>query len=272
MKKLFNRIKKILKKDNQEAEQTSQVQGYPVKNFLTAEKLIELKKTLNYNFKNEGYFEQALTHRSFLQITSKGVVSNERLEFLGDSILNMLVGEAIFNIHKDWHEGQMTKLRSRLVSRKALTHSAHKIGLHRFMLLNESAEQSLFQGNDSLLADALEAIIAAIYLDSGYELDEPRAFLNRTVLHHSTMKEIQNLDTNFKSVLLEYIQSIGAGAPYYEVLEQEGPDHERVFTIAVYVSETIKGKGKGRSKKEAEQFAAAEAVKNLGIEIHEDLL
>ena len=268
MKKIFSYITNLFTKDF--ANNTPKVEDskFPSKNFLSNESSLALKKIINYDFKNIGYFEQALTHRSYLQLTNKQTLSNERLEFLGDSILNMLVGESIFNNNPDWQEGQMTKLRSRLVSRKALTLLAHRIGLDKFVLLNVSAEQSLEQGNDSLLADAFEAIIAAIYLDSGSNLDEPREFLKRTILKEETILEVQSSDINFKSLLLEYVQGIGSVAPHYEVIQQEGPDHERVFTIVVHVNDSIHGTGKGRSKKDAEQLAAAEAIKSLGVPIN----
>ncbi|MEP7220660.1 MAG: ribonuclease III, partial [Bacteroidota bacterium] len=235
---------------------------------LTPRSLRMLEDSIGYHISNPAYFEQALVHRSYLQVAEKeAVVSNERLEFLGDSILNMLIGEFLFHRYVDIQEGELTKLRSRLVNRKALTICARAIRLEEVILLNSSAEQSLVQGNDSLLADAFEAIIAAIYLDSDYRLGAVKEFLARTLLTPETCEKILFIDENFKSILLEYMQAQGLGAPRYVVVKEEGPDHERIFTVQVFVGPDVKGEGRGRSKKEAEQQAAAEAIEKLNVEI-----
>lgn len=227
-----------------------------------------LQDAMGYRIVNPAYFEQALVHRSYLQVAEKeSIISNERLEFLGDSILNMLIGEFLFHRYTDIQEGELTKLRSRLVNRKALTLCARMIQLEKVVLLNSSAEQSLVQGNDSLLADAFEAIIAAIYLDSDCSLNQVKEFLARTLLTPETCEKILFIDENFKSILLEHMQAQGLGAPRYVVVKEEGPDHERVFTVQVMVGQEVKGEGRGRSKKEAEQQAAAEAVERLNIEM-----
>ncbi len=237
-------------------------------NLLSSKALRLIEDTTGYTIRNRAYFEQALVHRSYLQVAEKeAVVSNERLEFLGDSILNMLIGEFLFHRYTDIQEGELTKLRSRLVNRKALTLCARAIHLEEVILLNSSAEQSLTQGNDSLLADAFEAIIAAIYLDSDYNLGAVKEFLARTLLTPETCEKILFIDENFKSILLEYMQAQGLGAPRYIVVKEEGPDHERIFTVHVFVGADVKGEGRGRSKKEAEQQAAAEAIEKLNIEM-----
>jgi len=237
-------------------------------NLLSSKALHLIEDTTGYHIRNQAYFEQALVHRSYLQVAEKeAVVSNERLEFLGDSILNMLIGEFLFHRYTDIQEGELTKLRSRLVNRKALTLCARAIHLEEVILLNSSAEQSLTQGNDSLLADAFEAIIAAIYLDSDYNLGAVKEFLARTLLTPETCEKILFIDENFKSILLEYMQAQGLGAPRYIVVKEEGPDHERIFTVHVFVGADVKGEGRGRSKKEAEQQAAAEAIEKLNIEM-----
>ncbi|MBC8144532.1 MAG: ribonuclease III [bacterium] len=232
----------------------------------TAEDLARLEVSIGYTIQNAAYFEQALIHRSYLQIAEhETIVSNERLEFLGDSILNMLIGEFLFHRYADIQEGDLTKLRSRLVNRKALTLCARALKLEDTILLNASAEQSLTQGNDSLLADAFEAIIAAIYLDCGSSLHSVKDFLARTLLTPDMFERILFIDENFKSILLEHTQSRGLGVPRYTVVKEEGPDHERIFTVEVFVGDKQTGSGQGRSKKEAEQMAAAEAVDKLNI-------
>ncbi|HVZ38342.1 MAG TPA: ribonuclease III [Candidatus Kapabacteria bacterium] len=227
-----------------------------------------LEEVVGYRIANVAYFEQALVHRSYLQVAEQdSVVSNERLEFLGDSILNMLIGEFLFHRYTDIQEGELTKLRSRLVNRKALTICARMVRLEEIVLLNSSAEQSLEQGNDSLLADAFEAIIAAIYLDTNGDLRLVKEFLARTLLTPETCEKVLFIDENFKSILLEHMQAQGLGAPRYMVVKEEGPDHERVFTVQVLVGGEVRGEGRGRSKKEAEQHAAAEAVEKLNIDM-----
>lgn len=238
------------------------------RNILTPESLRSLESALGYRINNIGYFEQALIHRSYLQVAGDAtLLSNERLEFLGDSILNMLIGEFLFHRYIDIQEGELTKLRSRLVNRKALTLCARVLQLEDVILLNASAEQSLEQGNDSLLADAFEAIIAALYLDAGSRLQPVKEFLARTLLTPEMFEKILFIDENFKSILLEYMQAHGLGVPRYSVVKEEGPDHERIFTVQVHVADMVKGEGRGRSKKEAEQQAAAEAVERMNIEM-----
>lgn len=240
--------------------------GFEGHGLLDDRDLRHLQEAGGYRISNPGYFEQALVHRSYLQIAGHdGIVSNERLEFLGDSILNMLIGEFLFHHYTDIQEGDLTKLRSRLVNRKALTLCARALKLEDVILLNTSAEQSLEQGNDALLADAFEAIIAAIYLDSGSTLKPVKEFLSRTLLTAEMFEQILYIDENFKSILLEYTQARGSGVPRYMVVREEGPDHERIFTVAVHVGDEVLGKGQGRSKKEAEQHAAAEAISKLEI-------
>lgn len=238
------------------------------RNLLKPEVLRSLETAIGYRIGNAGYFEQALVHRSYLQVAGDPtLLSNERLEFLGDSILNMLIGEFLFHRYTDIQEGELTKLRSRLVNRKALTLCARALHLENMILLNASAEQSLEQGNDSLLADAFEAIIAAIYLDAGSRLQPVKEFLAKTLLTPEMFEKILYIDENFKSILLEYMQAHGLGVPRYSVVKEEGPDHERVFTVHVLVADEVKGEGRGRSKKEAEQQAAAEAVDRMHIEM-----
>lgn len=243
---------------------------FSARNLLSADSIAALEAITGHQIRNVAYFEQALLHRSYLQVLDdKGAVSNERLEFLGDSILNMLIGEFLFHRYHDIQEGELTKLRSRLVNRKALMICARAIQLERYMLLNTSANQSLAQGNDSLLADGFEALLAALYLDSGSQLGPAKEFLSRTLLTPEMFEKILFTEENYKSILLEHLQANGMGIPRYVVVSQEGPDHERVFTIQV-VTSTIEeplGLGTGRNKKQAEQAAAAEAVERLNIQM-----
>ena len=239
-------------------------------NLLPAASIAAVESITGHRIRNVAYFEQALLHRSYLQVLeNKEAISNERLEFLGDSILNMLIGEFLFHRYHDIQEGELTKLRSRLVNRKALMICARSIQLERYMLLNTSANQSISQGNDSLLADGFEALLAALYLDSGSQLGPVKDFLARTLLTPEMFEKILFIEENYKSILLEHLQASGMGIPRYVVVSQEGPDHERVFTVQVItsISEEPLGSGTGRSKKQAEQAAAAEAVERMNIQV-----
>jgi ribonuclease-3 len=214
------------------------------------------------------YFEQALIHRSYLQVLgNENILSNERLEFLGDSILGMVTAEYLFSLHTDVLEGELTKMRSWLVNKNTLAFCARKIQLDGFLMMSHSASKSLEQGSESILADALEAIIAAIYLDSGFEASSK--FIIRSLLPIILNTSVMT-DTNYKSILLENVQSNGKEAPRYEVLNEEGPDHEKEFTIAVYVGEDLLGTGKGKTKKQAEQNAALEALQLMNYTINDE--
>ncbi|MBL7974644.1 MAG: ribonuclease III [Candidatus Kapabacteria bacterium] len=233
-------------------------QMFTVVEFLRDERLRDFEKNIGYKIKKAEYFEQALTHRSYLQVKQHALqYSNERLEFLGDSILGMIVAEYLFDQHKQVQEGELTKMRSWLVNKKSLAICARKINLDKFLLLSYSASQSLSKGNDSMLADALEALIAAIYLDAG--LEDARHFIEDRLLPMMVNESLMQ-DTNFKSLLLEYVQAQGKSAPRYAVVEEVGPDHDKEFTVAVYVSEEVAGIGIGKNKKEAEQNAAKNAL------------
>lgn len=223
-----------------------------------------LEQAIGTSINERAWFAQALTHRSYLQIAeAEGMRSNERLEYFGDAILDLLVGEFLFHRYGAVEEGELTKLRSRLVNRKALILCARLVGLNKFIKLNASAEQSLYQGNDSMLADAYEAILAAIFLDAGSKLAPARAFLERTLLRPETVEQILAIDDNYKSLLLERAQSDGGPAPRYVVSREDGPDHERLFTVEVWLDGALMGEGRGRSKKEAEQAAAAAALDRM---------
>lgn len=218
----------------------------------------ELEVILGISIKESLYFELALIHRSALQVPEySSLPSNERLEFLGDAILDMIVAEYLFSLHTNVPEGELTKMRSLIVNGKTLAHCASVLHLERFVILSYSARQTLSSGTSSILADAIEAIIAAIYLDSG--LKTVTKFFLKTLLPiivSSTSLE----EKNYKSILLEAVQSKFKTSPKYKVLHSEGPAHSTVFTIGVFINEELIAEGTGKSKKEAEQIAANKAL------------
>jgi ribonuclease III len=202
-------------------------------------------------------------HRSYLQVLNDNrLLSNERLEFLGDSILGMVVAEYLFSLHTHVPEGELTKMRSWLVNASSLAVCAKKIGLEKFIMLSYSAEKSLETGSESILSDALEAIIGAIYLDSGIET--AREFITNSLLpiemNSSAMK-----DRNYKSILLETVQAQGLESPKYYVIDEQGPDHDKLFIVGVYIDNLLTATGTGKNKKQAEQEAAKNAL-NQNIE------
>jgi ribonuclease-3 len=222
-----------------------------------------LEQRLGYVIKYRVYFLQALTHRSYLQfVTEPGMQSNERLEFLGDAVLDLIIGEYLYREFQNLPEGDLTKLRSRLVSGAALATHATELELQQFMLLSTSAQNALLRGSMTLLADAYEAIIAAIYLDGG--MDAARDFIYRHIITHTRRDELMLSDTNYKSMLLEFVQSQKKGVPRYLTVSEDGPNHARIFNVEVMVGGTVQGAGKGHSKKEAEQAAAQMALQELG--------
>lgn len=231
---------------------------------LSANDFHELERLTGYVIKHRAYFMQALTHRSYLQFApDENLSSNERLEFLGDSVLNLIVAEYLYREFKSQPEGELTKLRSRLVSGVALVKHAMDIGLQNFLLLSTSAENALKRGSATLLADSYESLIAAIYLDGG--MDAARDFVYRHIITHARRDELMLSDHNYKSMLLEYVQSKKLSSPRYVTVNEEGPNHARLFSVEVLVETVSRGAGMGRSKKEAEQNAAREALVHYGL-------
>ncbi len=207
------------------------------------------------------YYEQALVHRSAVtRVSARGGRSNERLEFLGDALLGFLAAEYLFARYPEFPEGELTKNRTWLVNRRTLTVCARRLGIGAVLLMSPSAAQALQHGNDAFLADALEALIAAVYLDHG--LDAVREFVLQRLLPIMEQEQLLQ-DTNYKSLLLEYVQAQGWSAPVYRVLEEHGPDHAKEFVVGVYAQQRCLGVGRGRSKREAEQDAARDALEKL---------
>lgn len=219
------------------------------------------EKLIAYRPRNWALFRQSLLHRSYLQYLSPTAQSNERLEFLGDAILNSIVGDFLYQHYPSMEEGDLTKVRSRLVNRKVLAQRAKEMRISDFLLLSSSAVQSVGSGSDSILADAFEAIIGALYLDGG--LKAAQSFVKRTLLCDEAALTAALTDDNYKSALLEYSQGRSLGVPRYAIVREDGPDHDRRFTVEVYLGPDSLGSGTGRSKKDAEQAAAAQALERI---------
>lgn len=224
-----------------------------------------LEERLGYYFKDENLLVKALKHRSYVYAEEGNdrLESNERLEFLGDAVLELLVSEYLFRRFANKNEGELTQMKSQLVSRKSLARQAESLGIGDFVLLSEDEREAKGGQRPSILCDALEALIGAIYLDGG--LEAARSIVRRAVL--ADFYQIVHLDanSNFKSKLLEYSQSKGQGQPHYWVHAEEGPDHAKIFSVAVFITGQRMGRGQGRSKKEAQQMAAKDALESLGV-------
>jgi ribonuclease-3 len=216
---------------------------------------------LGYLFRDPSFLLQALTHRSHSRTVDNSADSNERLEYLGDSILGMVISEYLYHTYPDYKEGDLTKTKALLVNEGALSMVGKESGLNMLILLSAEEEKSGGRNRNSIISDALEAVIGAIYLDSG--LNAARDFIHRVILSRKEDILSDANQHNYKGELLEYLQARGGVAPHYEVLAEEGPDHEKIFRIAVHTGGKITGTGIGQSKKEAEQRAAAESLNYL---------
>lgn len=222
----------------------------------------KLQSVLRYRIQSKDIFVQALIHRSFIPVSPiEDLESNERMEFLGDAVLSIVVAEYLYEAHPDKGEGELTVLRSRLVNRKALAFFAKEINLRQFLISHTNSVGVVDKGFDTILADAYEAIVAALYLDGG--LPAARSFIMESLRTAAAKGMLKTGDQNFKSELLELSQAKGKGIPKYHTVKEEGPDHDRTFTVQVIVGDDILGVGIGKNKKEAEQSAAEIAVQKL---------
>jgi len=229
--------------------------------YLSEDKILRIESLIGTKINNVGYFVQALTHRSFLEDSGAHNLSNERLEFLGDSVLNLVVGEFLFKKFPDEDEGFLTKARANLVNKNVLAETAQKINLADLLLIGKNIYASFEVGAKTILCDAFEALIGAIYLDSGNAVTRELIY---NLLIEPQLEEGSHLaDDNYKSQLLEYTQANKLDMPQYVVVKEEGPHHDRTFTIGVYIGNKELGTGVGKNKKAAEQNAAKEAFEKL---------
>ena len=224
---------------------------------------VQFEKALQYRPRKWKLFLQALIHRSYLQLIDERWESNERLEFLGDAILSFVVAEHLYRTYPEMEEGNLTKLRSRLVNRKILAQRSKNLHLSDFLLLSTSAAQSIDSGSESIIADAFESIVGALYLDGGFAA--AKRFIYASLLENPEVFNSAMMDDNYKSALLEYVQARSLGIPRYSVINEKGPEHDRRFTIEVLIGTQSYGSGFGRSKKEAEQAAAAQALEHIQL-------
>lgn len=223
-------------------------------------KLEKLEEKLEYKFNKPEYLKTAVTHSSCANELGKGVSSNERQEFLGDAVLSIVVSDYLF---KRYHlaEGDLTKLRASLVCEKSLCEFATQIDLGSFLLLGRGEEHTGGRKRPSILADAFEAVIAAIYLDGGIKAagDFVLPFIIAQLDEEST-----GVFRDYKTLLQEIVQQNPEENVQYILVDESGPDHDKCFTVEVHLNSNVIGCGKGKSKKSAEQMAAKEALALMG--------
>lgn len=218
-----------------------------------------LEKKLGYTFRDKGLLEHALTHSSYAnEHREAGLTSNERLEFLGDSVLGLVVADDLYRTHSDMPEGDLTRLRAALVCENSLVHVANELNLGRYLRLGKGEDAGGGRTRPSILADAVEAVLAAVYLDGG--IGEARKLIRALLLERV---ENSPLERDYKTTLQELVQRESGQVISYRLTKEQGPDHAKFFTVEVDLNGSPLGIGAGSSKKEAEQAAAKAAIEKL---------
>jgi ribonuclease III len=221
--------------------------------------LLDLQELINISFNNIELLQRAMTHRSYLNETNdKNLKHNERLEFLGDAVLELLITEYLFHTYPDRTEGDLTSFRSATVRTESLADLAFKLNLGTYIYMSKGEESTGGRTRPYILANAVEALLGAIYLDQGME--KAHQFVNNFLIPKIDIIVEQRLDIDSKSKLQEVSQQFANYTPIYEVTNEEGPDHNKTFTIVVKITNIVFGTGKGKNKQEAEQKAAEVAL------------
>ena len=220
----------------------------------------DLEMAIGYSFRNIQLLQNALAHSSYAnERWHNSLLSNERLEFLGDSVLGMLVAEYLYKTFPDRPEGELTRMRADMVCEHTLAEVANKIGLGSHLLLGHGEERLGGRSRESILADATESVIAACFLDGG--LEAALQFVQKFILVEVPVTRLNNMD--YKTALQELVQQKKNQILSYALVGQSGPDHDKQFDVAVTLNGTVVGTGSGRSKKRAEQMAAKAAMEAL---------
>ncbi len=227
------------------------------------ERLLQLEAILGYQFRDRTLLVASLMHRSYYAGTEPNAVlrSNERMEFLGDSVLSLVVNHHLYDRYPEKTEGELTKMKSVLVSKQVLAHLANQIDLGSYVLVSDNAQRAGVSTMQSVLSDTMEAVFGAVFIDGGFEAAR-RCILK--VLPDDLSEVVYKEDAiNYKSLLQEYIQALHKVPPRYRVHSTTGPDHDKEFFVEVVVKGNILGQGTGKTKKYAEQEAAREAYRRL---------
>ncbi len=225
-----------------------------------------LSEILGFSITDKKQYERALRHRSIIDESQYEVHETyERLEFLGDSVLDLIITELVFLEFPGEDEGFLTKLRAKLVKKDTLAELAIELGLNSVLQIGERAQGQGIELSRSILSDIFESLIAAIYLTEGYS--KAYQFVERVYRHHVDFKQISKRIDNYKSLLMEMTQAERMSLPSYRVVEESGPGHDKTFEVAVSIEGRDFGRGTGKSKKQAEQDAAKQAIKRFRQEI-----
>ena len=219
-----------------------------------------LMNTIGYTFSDPALLEEALTHSSYANEGKRRLQSNERLEFLGDSVLGMIAANHLFDSDKS-QEGELTKLRASIVCEQALSSYSRELGLGEYLMLGKGERMNGGMDRPSILADAFEALLAAIYLDGGMEA--ARAFALPFLVKEIASQRRRHFK-DYKTQLQEIVQQVPEERVEYVLVGESGPDHSKRFSVEVHLNSNVIGKGVGKSKKEAEQLAAKEALVLMG--------
>jgi len=223
--------------------------------------LESVQNLLGYHFRAPDRLLLALTHRSYIRNGNALELSNERLEFLGDSVLGLIIAHRLFIDHPELSEGDLTKMKAMLVNETTLATVGQEVGLNLYIRLSPEEHNSGGRERPSIISDAFESVIGAIFLDGGFEA--ARDVVLRLIYTRKDQIVSDKAQRNYKGELLEMIQARGDGMPRYEVISEMGPDHEKVFEVVVSVAGRRVGEGIGLSKKEAEQKAARQALEQM---------
>jgi len=235
------------------------------------EVLVQFQDRIGYYFKDMHLLVQSLTHKSHVSADDKKrLASNERFEFLGDSVLNCLVTDQLCALYPDYSEGQLSKMKSLLVSRKILGEIGASIDLGYYMIMGMSERNAGGKTRMSIISNAFEAVIGAVYLDGGFE--SARKVLKKLLYSHFDRFLMDEENVNYKSRILELAQSTGLGIPQYPLIEESGPDHSKRFVVAIEVAGVRLGIGEGLNKKIAQQNAAKDALENYEEKLGDKLM
>ena len=226
--------------------------------------LNNLEKKLDYKFKNKNLLKEALTHPSFQKKSLKDkTANNQRLEFLGDSVLDLIVTEHLYRKLASFSEGKLTKIRSVMVSKDILAKWANHLSLGKYIILGKGEDLTGGRKKLSILADCFEALLGAIYLDSG--LQKAKKIISSFIIEEIELSMKGKYEEDYKTLLQEFSQKKMKCLPEYYLIKEKGPDHKKIFCIEVRLKKIIYGAGTGENKKDAEQDAARDALKKLKV-------
>ena len=233
-----------------------------------------LEETIGYSFRKRELLTRALTHSSYSNesgLKNHHIYCNERLEFLGDSVLSLITSDYLYKRFSDCPEGELTRMRAEVVCERALSGYAGKIGLGNYLLLGIGEEKNNGRTRKSILADAFEALLAAMYLDAGEKMETVRDFLLPFIVDEiDSIGKSTGFNGDPKSLLQQFVQQAEGDFLEYAVVGQSGPDHIKLFRVEARLNSNVIGRGQGRSKREAEQNAAREALELFSVISHEE--